>query len=1016
MSEQKPGIFISNLKWVLSNDPLREKWLIAPTNRIGFQWLDRVARLGQPVLNTRVKTVRALALEIASPLMDKRGLTFVNAERARFIVAGLLWRSMDAEGSYFGGLEKSWKLVQIIYRALADMRGAGLASRSLELSSFEVEGKGRELTRLLGGYEEALAEGHLIDYASVLELVIDGMTSGSLNLPEGLLAIVPGDLIRKLSGLEAWFLELLVDRCGTVIGLQESPDHVAEDPTDARLLRFALDPPEAPEPRGDGTATIFRAVGEINEVRGVFRRCVRDGVPLDDVELLYTDPGTYLTMIFDTVMVMAGGDFAKVPATFYEGVPVMCTRPGRALYAFITWTVENCRQEAAARMIQEGLIRFEGLDERFQRLAAMFRTLPIGEGLDRYAALEKKAEQPDGRTDGQEARDWLALYDTLKKLTCAAEKLLTGGTGPLKASLDFLNDTARPADQLDEYGRAALVREISALLETGGEAGGLEAVDLTEWLIELLGKTSVEGKGPRPGCIYAAPLHAGGHSGRTHTFIIGLDDTRFPGHGIQDPVLLDSERTALSPGLKHAGERPTEQMEQFAEVLSRLPGDVGIGYCCRKLDDDRRLFPGPAVLAAYRVISGDHEGELDDLERWLGEPVYFAPASVEECINGTDYRLYLVGRDAALSDPEILVASVFPHLGRGFTARDARAGERFTEYDGYVPEAGKDWVLTAGEKTPVSPTRLETLGKNPMEYFFRYVLDVEVPEAYEIDSSRWLDPMETGSLLHEVFREFVQLLIDEGSAPDYGRDCSRLQHILWQNIEVLRGEKPPQRMDVFRREAAELERACEIFLKEEEAYSGRSRPACCEASIGLPPEGEGTRLDCDEPVAVELPGGRTIYVRGRIDRIDELAGGTGEYAVFDYKTGSDYSYDEADPHRQGRLIQNSLYMELADRRLKSEIGAGARAALFGYFFPNTRAHGERYEWTREELAPGLEYVELLSEMLEQGCFVFSDDANDARFSDYAEAFGDTEASAADTKRKMQNPENDALETFRKLRE
>ena len=51
----------------------------------------------------------------------------------------------------------------------------------------------------------------------------------------------------------------------------------------------------------------------------------------------------------------------------------------------------------------------------------------------------------------------------------------------------------------------------------------------------------------RPGAAARMPVRQPPRGGRPlrgdHTFIVGLDDTRFPGAGLQDPLLLDAERT-----------------------------------------------------------------------------------------------------------------------------------------------------------------------------------------------------------------------------------------------------------------------------------------------------------------------------------------------------------------------------------------------------------------------------------------------------------------------------------------
>ena len=83
----------------------------------------------------------------------------------------------------------------------------------------------------------------------------------------------------------------------------DQPGHAATEEgealTDARLLRWLLSPAEAPAPFEDGSARYFRAVGEVNEVRGVLRRCLGGEIPLDEVEVLCTDVATYVPLIYE---------------------------------------------------------------------------------------------------------------------------------------------------------------------------------------------------------------------------------------------------------------------------------------------------------------------------------------------------------------------------------------------------------------------------------------------------------------------------------------------------------------------------------------------------------------------------------------------------------------------------------------------------------------------------------------------------------------------------------------------
>ena len=191
-----------------------------------------------------------------------------------------------------------------------------------------------------------------------------------------------------------------------------------------------------------------------------------------------------------------------------------------------------------------------------------------------------------------------------------------------------------------------------------------------------------------------------------------------------------------------------------------------------------------------------------------------------------------------------------------------------------------------------------------------------------------------------------------------------------------------------------------------------------EAAVGLPPEGNGTPLDTPDPAEIALSARRGIRVRGKIDRVDRIAGGTGpRFAIWDYKTGRSAKYNQEDPFRQGRFVQGVLYVELVLQRLRAKVSPDAVVDSFGYFFPNEREHGERLSWTSDQLQAGREVIDRLCRMLAAGCFPLSDDSDDmgSRYDDYRYLIGDAKVAAAAVKAMMENPDNDALEPFRRLR-
>jgi len=299
---------------------------------------------------------------------------------------------------------------------------------------------------------------------------------------------------------------------------------------------------------------------------------------------------------------------------------------------------------------------------------------------------------------------------------------------------------------------------------------------------------------------------------------------------------------------------------------------------------------------------------------------------------------------------------------------------------------------------------------------------LKLADEFRVDPRIWLEPAERGGLLHAAFRRFMSLLREQGVLPDLARHEGILSEILEEEIDRWKDLKPAPNRSVLEREVMELRQASRIFLQEEEEFCKQSTPFCFEASVGLLPEGEGTPLDTLEPVELKLGGNRVIRVRGRIDRVDEVpeSGGT-RFSLWDYKTGGTWKYRKAttgktgDPFRQGRLLQNSLYLHMAEARLKETVAPSAAAVRFGYFFPTFREHGERIQWEAAELRKGTQVMGLLCEMIASGAFPFTDDSGDVRFSDYRDAFGEEEAAVEETKRKLGNKGNETLEPFRRLR-
>jgi len=1019
------NVFTAALAVVCREHLLQEKWLLVPSLRVGFQWLDSVVRSGQPVLNVRVRTLPQFALGLAGPQLERAGVSVVGGLEQEHLVGRIFQRvrrgslsgSAEANARSDGGVHRGSGegylahlpatpgLIQTLTRALRDLRLAGITAGHLRQQRgrdwVEVPAKGLEIELLLSHYERELRRRRLVDYPAVLQLATRRLRDDLFAIPGEVLVLAPDQHEMLEGGLERQLWR-------SISGSRR------------RLLPVDADWFESGEREGS-SVELMRAVGEVNEAREVLRRCLAQGIPLDEVEILHTDTQVYVPLLLEICGRLVPDD-EPAPVTFAEGFAVRGFRPGRLLLAWLHWINQDHPQTTLVQMLEDGLLRLDPPMAQDQAqdmdpsvghaaLAQWLRALPIGGGRERYLPLI------DGRLSRGAGPELLQLRQLVAELLQHAPP---GGkredpTQVLLAARNLLQRRARCAGQLDEYSRGRLLALVGDQLQCIERWGQNAAFSARDWLATLPDEARVGGQGPRAGCVHVAHLLHGGHSGRSCTYVVGLDDGRFPGGGRQDPLLLDGERRALSSELPTAAGRVARDLAAIGGLLGRLRGQVTLSHSCHSLQDDRELFPASLLLSIFRRTRGDDVATgLPEFVEHLSPAAAFAPTNPRRCVDPVEWWLYRLCCQNPVRDPEDVVGRHFPHLGWGLTARRARLSPQLTEYDGLVPRAGADLDPHASS-TVLSATALETLGRCPLEYFFRHVLGLAPRPRHLADPSVWLDPATRGALLHQVFHRLMSQLTDRGLVPDFERDERLALRLLEREVGALRAERPPPTGEVFQRELAQLQQVVRIFLREEAELCRTSQPLYFEVAVGTTPRGAGTLLDTMEPVSVRLPDGTTVRVRGTIDRVDRLAGDAERFAVWDYKTGSSFSFRDADPFRQGRHVQNVLYLALARARLRQRVAPAARVNSFGYFFPSTFELGRRVSWSSEDLSPGLEVVQQLCQLMSAGCFVASDRVEELQRGGYADAVGSPLEVAAATAEKLQHEGNPMLDPLRRLR-
>ena len=982
--------------------PLDEKVLVVPSFVAGRETGEALARETGSWINLRFVTPWSLAGEVLER-SGQAGAAKPMTSSAELALTDRLARELHAEGrlEYFGRAGVSAGLTGALRRAIRDFRLAGLTGADVRPERFLVERKGKEFGLLVGRYELALAEGGLLDPAAFLAAAAKAAVPAAFR-PAWTLC--PADL--RLSRLERDFLlaaagdRFVLVPSDPVFGL-ERPRHLWTSSNTAGTaaadrLSWLFAPGEASGPAGNDRVSIFRALGPANECREILRRLYAENVPFDRAEVL-APPSSAQATVFYLLAARTG-----LPVTFGEGIPVSFTSPGRLFFGLLDWLANDFSSAHLCRLLENGDLVLPagpaGMTVAPRTACRHLRRAMIGWGRERYlprlralreakeadlSLTESGAGDEDG--DGGEARR-AALTASVAEITALSagiDGLLAAVPGPdgegrsdvravCEALAGLVRNHGREGTGFDGKAREALLDRLSEIRQEAR----LPAMPLQEALdlVRTAGSSLRVGASPSlPGHLHVSGFPTGGRSGRDVTFVVGLDEATFPGRGLQDPILLDEERAGLSDCLPTSADALRAKLFGLAATLASLRGRVVFSYPSFDIVDGRESFPSSVVLQAFRLMRGDPGLDYAALEREIPDAAGFLSGGPDRSFDEIDWWLErLAGGDPVPDGPGSIAAN-FPDLAAGLAASAARAGEKLTDFEGLVDigPLREEVDPVAGGRAVMSASRLELLAKCPFAYFLRHVLKVEAPEEVAFDRSRWLDPLQRGSLVHEILCEFMTKLGPAGEEVSARRHGGLMEEVAGEALARWKRYIPPPSEAIYDSERKDILDALSIFLSAEENLAEKGRPIEFELEIVR------RRID--------LGGGRSFFLRGFIDRVDRLGDDT--YRILDYKTGNPADYEELVEFGRGRMIQHALYAVALEKMLSEKPGSGRpRVTRSGYLFPSRRGEGlDRIikDFDRGRLKALLN--DLLA-LIQKGYFIAGPAAK-CRFCDYAPVCG-----------------------------
>jgi ATP-dependent helicase/nuclease subunit B len=1017
--------FVAQLAGLCRTHPTRAKWVFVPTHAMGATLGERLAREGTDWVNLRFVTPLDVAVRVAAPFLLERGLDPSEEPLGPALVMRLLLEQPEG-GGYFRPMAEQPSMADALWRTLRELRYAGLSAADLPAGAFVSPAKHAELTALLRAYEQHLAGLHLADMPVVLDEALRHLDW---------CPILAGDAVVEVPDV-LWspLVRRLLD---ALPGERIRPRALAH--AGGRLPRRAGDLAAAAQrvPRAAGAnpaaADMFHAGGRDAEVAETLRRVALCGDPLDQAEIVCASRE-------DAVLVWERAQRLGWPVTVAAGIPITLTRPGRLLLRLAEWVGGNFASSDLRRLLHAGdcspaafHVRADAGSEGATdavltpgQAARLLLKAGTTWGRATYApSLARLARDYEDRAADGEASDEDRVWNGRKGaqtrslaawiadvLAAIPEPDPARGVVPLgsvaSAALAFVTGNVSRASALDAL---ALVAIDSALTDLGNALRS-RTCDLPSAL--ALVRASVESLAigrdrPRPGALHVSTLHEAGFDGRRRVFVTGLVEGGVFPPAVEDPVLLDAERQAISPLLRTSADRIDEAVWTALvrlEAVRASAAHICLSYPCRVTRQFRDSHPSWLMLRAFREQRGDASLTYQDLVEALGDPASAVPAVPDAAVSDAEWWLAGAARHAA-ARPSVVVA--FPPLGAGIDAEAARASTGFTRYDGFVPEAGP--VLDPGRDGRVtSATTLEQAAACPFSYFLRQGLGVRPIEEEEPNADVWLDARTRGSELHALFARLMRTLRTERKKPDIARDLERLRAWGRKRLDELRVDMPPPSDEVYVRESREFCDDLEAFLVAECAGHHGADPVGFEVGFGFPLEGGEEPLANPAPLEFDLGAGRTLRLHGRIDRVNRLK--PGEYEVVDYKTGGYWADGWAGEFAGGTRLQHAIYGFAAANLLKP-VHAGARVTRGRYVFPAVKGHGRQKLILAPTKAALVAVLRDLADVIASGAFVAADSKNACRWCDFAAACHPSAVDGASSK--VDSPDNDVLDAFRRLR-
>jgi len=437
----------------------------------------------------------------------------------------------------------------------------------------------------------------------------------------------------------------------------------------------------------------------------------------------------------------------------------------------------------------------------------------------------------------------------------------------------------------------AVLAELAPMADVG-------PVDLTEVRLVLERRLSDLVLRPRErpfGRVYVASIEEARGLSFEIVFVPGLAERLFPQKVTEDPIMPDRERLKLGGKLRTNADRSAGERLMLRIAVGATEKKLVVCYPRLDIEQSRPRTPSFYGLEVLRAAEGKLPG-FDELARRaevvggarLGWP---APSRPGQAIDAAEHDLALIQSILERPPNETVgmaryLLSANDHLARALRFRGRRWNVKtWTRADGLVdpdPLAKPALAAHALSARSFSPTALQHYAACP----YKFVLNALHKLAKREDPTplEELDPLQRGSLIHEVQFRLLGKLRDEGLLPVTAHNVVRARELLDGVLDEVAAEYKDDLAPAIERVWVDGIASIRADLREMLRRGTEETtwvPAHFELSFGLPERRERERdpKSVDDPVVLDCG----IKLRGSIDLVERRSDGA--LRATDYKTG-----------------------------------------------------------------------------------------------------------------------------------